>query len=538
MIALLRQMLAFVLLAGFYILATWLAYVSLRVAIKWSKDAIYFGLIEPRLGFAVPSGLAAICAASVFLALLRGIFAASAPARRAAQEAVWVHPKDAPNLWSTVIDLAGRIGTPVPTELWLTAEANASVSEDTWRLGSEVGVRRMYIGVPLLVGLTTDELRAVLCHELGHYAGRHTRFSAIAHRGSVALASTRERVAFSRGRSGPLFWWPWLCCGLLWGYACVYDCVTLSIRRRHEIDADAAAARVMGKEVTEEALRAVHVVAAAWNDFRIRFLDVSHHAGLNPDDPFEAFKDMLADARYYQKALDCHGRRMPEQSRSIFDSHPRLGRRLAKLERKVVAFGTGNHPPVVDLSGELEIHMRRVWDVRVRAEETCPWANWLSKIVEYRAIEPARKLKVAVDRINVRQSAFCPGLRLSDVFDLIDKGRGVQLSATLADSLGILPTYSSRAKETFRDTVRELIELSLVQAKGASWKHDWTLGRRLVLGDDVTEVELRDLIRMNIEMCDEVYMRQPDAIIRMSALSRLRLRLAKLGIDEQRYFVV
>ncbi len=38
----------------------------------------------------------------------------------------------------------------------------------------------MYIGAPLLIGLSVDQMRSVLAHELGHYSGRHTALAASA----------------------------------------------------------------------------------------------------------------------------------------------------------------------------------------------------------------------------------------------------------------------------------------------------------------------------------------------------------------------
>ena len=51
--------------------------------------------------------------------------------------------------------------------------------------------RTLYLGLPLLVGMSTDELRAVISHEMAHYAGGHARTSMLMHRGVVTLDAIR-----------------------------------------------------------------------------------------------------------------------------------------------------------------------------------------------------------------------------------------------------------------------------------------------------------------------------------------------------------
>ena len=45
----------------------------------------------------------------------------------------------------------------------------------------------MTIGAPLMMGLTGQQLRSVLAHELGHFSHRHTALAPIAYRGQVTL---------------------------------------------------------------------------------------------------------------------------------------------------------------------------------------------------------------------------------------------------------------------------------------------------------------------------------------------------------------
>jgi Zn-dependent protease with chaperone function len=64
------------------------------------------------------------------------------------------------------------------------------VTEQAWRAGRGGATRTLYLGLPLLVGLSADELRAVISHEMAHYAGGHARTSMLMHRGVVTLSPT------------------------------------------------------------------------------------------------------------------------------------------------------------------------------------------------------------------------------------------------------------------------------------------------------------------------------------------------------------
>ncbi|MFI7035223.1 M48 family metallopeptidase [Microbispora rosea] len=70
----------------------------------------------------------------------------------------------APMLWATVRELEAEARTRIPEEIWLTAEVNAAVQEESRLLGLAGGRRRLYVGLPLLQTMTVGQMRAVLAH--------------------------------------------------------------------------------------------------------------------------------------------------------------------------------------------------------------------------------------------------------------------------------------------------------------------------------------------------------------------------------------
>jgi hypothetical protein len=101
------------------------------------------------------------------------------------------------------------------------------------------------------------------------------------------------------------------------GYGRLYDRVSLAVRRRQELAADVAAARVAGAATTAAALRSTHAVAAAW----------ARHGG----EP-TTFAAMLATPEYGD--LLVRHRARPREHLAARDSHPALARRLALLARR------------------------------------------------------------------------------------------------------------------------------------------------------------------------------------------------------------
>lgn len=92
-----------------------------------------------------------------------------------------------PDLWAEVDRLAASAQTEPPARIVIVPEVNAAVTE-------VAGSREMLIGLPLLATFTVGQLRAVLAHELGHYAGGDTAAAARTMRRRVLLQQMRERV--------------------------------------------------------------------------------------------------------------------------------------------------------------------------------------------------------------------------------------------------------------------------------------------------------------------------------------------------------
>ncbi|MFF0577036.1 M48 family metallopeptidase [Streptosporangium saharense] len=509
-----RALLALGLLAGLYLLCLVLVLLDVGALVVLVWGALVQG--RPLQAGMVMTALTTIPA----LWVLRGLFVAGAEAPET-PGGVSVTPEQAPELWAAVTELAGRLGTRPPATVRLTAEVNAEVTEETRLLGLVGGRRHLYVGLPLLAGLTAGELRVVLCHELGHYAHAHTRLGAITYRGHLALRVTLDRLERSRSphpsaRGGrrqnvPVswIWWPFV------GYAMLYFWISSAVNRRQELQADAAAARIAGAGVAAEALwRALVVLPVAWGEFRGGHLDPMHARGYLPDDPLTVFAAMLA-APGYRARITGLVRATPSGRTSRYDSHPSLERRLRALGGRGKPSG-GSRTPASEAGFGVEPDAVRhcLFPGAEEGRAVLPWAEWVELTTETLATEPVRGLVRAARRVG---GAARPAL--ATVLDLLADGHAGRLASCLD------PPEEKAALARLDAALFALVGQALVVRGRAVWETTWTgqsrlawTGRGRAVAAGVTVGEVRALVTAAV-------------FGGVREVRRLRLRLGALGVD-------
>ncbi|MDX2601138.1 M48 family metalloprotease [Streptomyces caniscabiei] len=344
--ATLRALRALVLLAGFYLLG-----VILLAALAGADYLLHLH---------APSGVAAkLYVVSVLLALplVRGLFMLRTP-KGEEPPGLPVTEADEPELWRTVRELADQVGTRAPSRIVLTADVNAAVAEDARLLGLLPGPRRLYLGVPLLQGLTEAQLRAVLAHELGHYSNSDTRLAALTVRGRAQVLRTvrhfedradktagRERARQEKknakaaakgkktreidtGHAGVTYR---AMAKIYIGYAKLYMRATLAGSRRQEYAADLASARIAGRDATASALREIPALDAAFGFYMNSYATLGAEARLMPPrgEFFGGYGRMLS-----ARQLELVGLRtdLPTEPASPYDSHPPIADRVERIE--------------------------------------------------------------------------------------------------------------------------------------------------------------------------------------------------------------
>ena len=106
-----------------------------------------------------------------------------------------------PRLFALLRDVARRMDTPMPGDVYLVADVNAYVL----RVGGVLGLggrRVLCVGMGLLAVDDVSQLRAALAHELGHFQGGDTRLGGVLCAARAAMARSLE--LFGQDARSPL----------------------------------------------------------------------------------------------------------------------------------------------------------------------------------------------------------------------------------------------------------------------------------------------------------------------------------------------
>ncbi|MFE9664789.1 M48 family metalloprotease [Streptomyces sp. NPDC005955] len=481
------------LLMGFYLLGTALltaCAVATYVLFLWAPVISSIPLI-----LAVP--------------VLRGLFVLRVPT--GTRPGLPLTEAEEPRLWHTVRELAERVGTDPPSEIVLTADPGASVTEDARFLLPVPGTRRLHLGLPLLLGLDEAQVRAVLAHELGHYAHHDTRLVSLTVRGrtqvlrtiqhsesfahwrrkkavdghlrkaakAAARGRTRKRrkhlrrVVLLRRYSGTSLR---MLIRLYTAYGNHYLRSTLALSRRQEYAADRAAARITGRAATVSALREVPVLETAHEQYLRGYALMGVEAGLLPPhgEVFGGFGALLA-ARAPELAALRTG--PPRSAPSPYDSHPPVADRIDRIrELPADAPGDEDARPATALLSDPGRTARALEDVALAADlrglpRAAGWPELLHHTMEHGARRSTSALRRAL-------AAHTGGPATSTaLLAVIDAGGLDALAERLPVPAGEAPDPRGAAYGALHDMfLAELTERNLVR-----WEFSWQRAARPLL---------------------------------------------------------
>ncbi|HEX5996784.1 MAG TPA: M48 family metallopeptidase [Jiangellales bacterium] len=484
MIATVRAGLAVLMLAGFYLLA--LGQLVAVVAVGGWLAARLPGLLALKLTWP----LLAAATGAVGLAFWRAIRTRPQP-----PAGLPIAPAEAPELWDTVRQLADDVGTRVPDEIRIVPEVNAAVVEESQLLGLHAGRRYLYLGIPLLQGLSVAQLQAVIAHELGHYSGRHTRLGVVAYRSRLAIGGTIDRI----GRRNPVGWG-------FQAYAPLYLLVDHAVVRRQELEADRAAVWAAGRAAAGSALREVHVLAAAWQFYFMRYVKPSWDAGYAPEDIFGGFRNLLAER---QGELESLRLTVPAVERSRWDTHPPLADRLAAISAAPVRAVVVDDRPAGVLLPALDVVCRNLQAAMVDTggRAILPWAEVTAKAAAESTARAASETLTVLRRV---VGGTAP-MTLGTLLDLIESRRMAELAQPL------FPTATHRElPERFASRLVPVLTLAALRSGAAEWRHSWSSGAELTSTGDGLSLDLTEAARLAVV---------PETV------ARARRRLIALGVE-------
>jgi Zn-dependent protease with chaperone function len=270
---------------------------------------------------------------------------------------------EAPGLFAELDALCRRMRVAPFDGVLLSADCNAQVTTGP-RPGRQ-GLRRyLVLGVPLMQGLSAEEMKAVLAHELAHRGDRRPLVRAV-ERGQRWLMNLQKAgPGMTAPRAHGIFDAP-----LAW-FEPRWQALVLIFRRRIELQADAAGAAVVSKDAMAAALARLVVLNglfADWSDAVGREARQFQHS---PADLPERWGAAIAgaEAEKAQRSLD----RARRETRRPTATHPTLSERWSALGAQPIESPL---PPPNVSSWE-------AWLGEARAAVTKKFATWWAASAE------------------------------------------------------------------------------------------------------------------------------------------------------------
>lgn len=278
-----------------------------------------------------------------------------------------IFAKDYPDLFAEIISIAAATGNKEPKHVYLTDEANASVCYDNlWLSLFMPGRKNLNIGVKLFSGFSTNEIRACLAHEFGHFSQDSMRLGTMVYvlntfiRNIVQANNEWDRMVMR------LIYFPWIAhlYGIIlslavkilgwtlygityilhWAMKFVAAKVEVDfnrLRRKQEFNADEVAASIVGKEPVISLLCKLNDVERRYAWF-LTFLVHLREKGYYVSDfwkTFEQFNEHVTQKtgrpfsynHYNDKRLSPHPF-MKIDVDYLYQSHPSEEQRITRIE--------------------------------------------------------------------------------------------------------------------------------------------------------------------------------------------------------------
>lgn len=401
----------------------------------------------------------------VSVAIGRGLWAGLRH-RDGEQPGVVLPEQDQPRLWGEVRHLAEQVGTRPPDEIRLVPDVNAAVSESSRWLGLVPGARRMYVGVPLLTGLSLRQMRSVLAHELGHYSGRHTGLAGVTYRGQESLLRTI-------GHLGPDSW-----VGRIFKvYARLYIAVANTVNRRQELEADEFSARLAGKGVAISALRELPAIDAAWSFFLHNYVGPGSEHRRRPHELFAGFHQFWTTPER-QEQLDEVRAEPPAETRSVYDSHPSTSERVAVLAALDAPDEPDDSESAIELLDDAPGALRRLeeWMFADSPLTAVAWDDLVSTSLAERTHGNAAALIGAMEAGGESKGD------LGQALQALRLGWATDLVAPLMPD----DATEEQRRSAAGQLVGELVADALIDSRRAAYRLSWSDGGQLVDGEGNT----------------------------------------------------
>jgi len=293
-----------------------------------------------------------------------------------------------PGVFKELDGLSSELDSLKVHTVLLTPEMNAAVVQ-TPKLGI-LGWQEntLFLGLELMLSLTSDQVRAVVAHELGHLSGNHSKFNGWIYRIRESWARLMNGMMAQDNLGARMmakfFGW----------YAPRFAAYSFPLARNNEYEADLMAASLTNPSAIGEALINVHVVAPYleenyWQNY-FEKADTSAVPEIMPWAGLNQFLQSNTDPKLQQR-LD----QVLQIETDHSDTHPSLKDRLAALNISASLPATSGDTAAKQWLGDQYESVISEFDADWFETNEEPWRNRFeyvqssnAKLVELRQADP------------------------------------------------------------------------------------------------------------------------------------------------------
>lgn len=331
--------------------------------------AITWVLVKLAIGARSFAGVLVVKNIGLPLAVLELLILRSLWVRFDPPEGLPITRRDAPVLFGVLDKLRARLRGPKIHTVLVTDDFNAAIMQIP-RLGI-LGWQKNYliIGLPLMQGLSADQVIAVLAHEYGHLAGAHGRFSSWIYRVRQTWYQILQTLMRANHWGVAIFYY-----FFRW-YAPYFAAYSFTLARADEYEADRGAARAVGARQAADALANASVRGHFLHE---RFWPTIYkQARVQPQPPQSIYSQLPIALRAGLTAADAEKwlQQAMAKRTDIDDTHPSLRDRLAALKQSPRLTDPGQDTAAARLLGpyaaKLVRRMDEAWlfDIREQWQE-------------------------------------------------------------------------------------------------------------------------------------------------------------------------
>lgn len=322
----------------YYILMLLLTFILLLLVIGASIFAIFnITYLLNRLGIIVLFilGVCWVFVIRIGFGLLKSPFIVSKYER---EDHLEVTEEQCPQLFQIVREVADFTRCEMPKHVYLCSDVNACLFYNTsfWNIFFPVQ-KQLEIGVGLINGMSTDELKSIIAHEFGHYSQNTEKIDGIINRTLVVLDNmmrTLKLPGFMQQLTHK-----------------VYRFVErghLRFSRQLEYNADSVACSCVGKEVFISALCKTEILQSRQNVYKTFISDLLNHkiifdeywSGYNIVWPYLEQNDTITLAYDIPLVKPFYlPSELPSRLRvnNIWSTHPSLEDRISEAQKTTIA---------------------------------------------------------------------------------------------------------------------------------------------------------------------------------------------------------